>query len=69
MNGNVTNNVSIPFLVTKVANVLMVTDFQVSKYIALAGPSLQYDSESWTLKEQDKSGNEICGEDSKTDAV
>lgn len=34
----------------------MVTDLQVSKYTALAGPNPLYDSESWTLKEQDKSG-------------
>jgi hypothetical protein len=64
-----TSNVSIHFLVTKVANVLMVTDFKVSKYPAIAGPTLKYDSESWTLKEQNKSGNEICGEDSKAGAV
>jgi hypothetical protein len=63
------SKVSIHFLVAKVANVPMVTDFEVSKYTALAGTTLQYDSESWTLKEQNKSGNEICGEDSKTDAV
>jgi hypothetical protein len=63
------SNVSIHILVTKVANVVKVTDFQVSKYTALTGPTLQYDSESWTLKEQNKSGNEIRGEDSKTDAV
>jgi hypothetical protein len=52
--GTVISNVSIQFLVTKVANVLMVT---VSQYTALAGHTPQYHSESWTLKEQNKSGN------------
>jgi hypothetical protein len=63
------SNVSFHILFTKVENVLMITDFQVSKYTALTGSTLQYDSESWTLKEQNKSGNEIRGEDSKIDAV
>jgi len=44
--GTMISNVSIHFLVTNVANVLMVTTIQVSKYTALAGHTLKYDSES-----------------------